>query len=212
MSFLALFLCNWVRLFVNLLELINKKTLLTDKTTIYYLRNFSNPCCLKWLNHCLTEKNITPSFVKNGSVGINKNDALEAEKVIKEAGFAILQNKDLIKIEEIKQAVYELVYLQSNQNSIIQKSEYLIEKTGMSYAKISKLFSKYETLTLEKYIIKTKINKIIDLIEHEDYTLSEIAYMMDYSSVQHLSNQFKKETGYTFSEVRLLETKPHIEF
>ena len=184
---------------------------MSNNTISYYLRNFNNPCCIKWLQHCLLEKGIEAENIKLGSISLLKKDAELAKDVISKAGFNILVNKDLIKVESIKQAVYELVYLQSNQNSIIQKAEYLIDKLGMSYPKISKLFSRYEDLTLEKYIIKNKIIKITDLIENEDYTLSEIAYMMDYSSVQHLSNQFKKETGYTFSEYKLLDEKPIIE-
>ncbi len=182
-----------------------------NNSITYHLRNFNNPCCIKWLRHCLLEKDIEPSRIGYGFVSVSKKESILAKEAISKAGFYILKDKNIIKIEAIKQAIYELVHLQSNQNSIIQKSEYLIEKLGMSYPSISKLFSKYEELTLEKYIIKNKIIKIIDLIENEDYTLSEIAYMMDYSSVQHLSNQFKKESGYTFSEYKLLDEKPIIE-
>lgn len=170
----------------------------------YHLRNFNHKCCYKWLQHCLAEENITIKNWGNGFVTLSQKDAELAKKIIIKEEFVIIEDKNLIKVENIKQAVYELIQLQSHQNSIIQKSEYLIEKLGMSYPSISKLFSKYEPITLEKYIIKHKIRKIIDLVENEDYTLSEIAYMMDYSSVQHLSNQFKKETGYTFSEFRNL--------
>ena len=197
--------------FVNLCISKPKHFYVSNKIITYYLRNFNNPCCIKWLERCLLDKNIQAESFKIGSVCILKKDANSAKDIISEAGFKILVDKNLIQIEAIKQAVYELVHLQSNQNSIIQKSEYLIDKLGMSYPQISKLFSKYEALTLEKYIIKNKIIKITDLIENEDYTLSEIAYMMDYSSVQHLSNQFKKETGYTFSEYKLLDDKPVME-
>lgn len=157
---------------------------------------------MKWLTHCFKEQNIELVKIVFGSVTILEKDAVLAKEVIKNAGFSIIKDKNLIKVEAIKQAVFELIHLQSNQNSIIQKSEYLIEKLGMSYPSISKLFSKYEPITLEKYIIKLKIEKIKELIDSEDYTLSEIAYMMDYSSVQHLSTQFKKETGLNFSEYK----------
>ncbi len=177
------------------------------QTSTYYLQNFNHNCCKKWLQHCLTKKNIVVKQIGNGFVSILSESRFDAKKIIQEAGFTIINDKNLIKVDAIKQAVYELIQLQSNQNSIIQKSEYLIEKIGMSYPSISKLFSKYEPITLEKHIIKCKINKIIQLTEYEDYTLSEIAYMMDYSSVQHLSNQFKKETGYTFSEFKSLDIK-----
>jgi len=179
---------------------------LSKKLITYYLRNFNNTCCKKWLEHCLNKANITAVEINTGSVTLAPKDTQKGEQIIKKAGFQIIQDKNLIKIEAIKQAIYELIHLQSNQNSIIQKSEYLIEKLEMPYSSISKLFSRYESSTLERYIIKNKIIKIIDLIEHEDYTLSEIAYMMDYSSVQHLSNQFKKETSYTFSDFKNLDS------
>ncbi len=177
------------------------------KITTYQLKNFNHNCCKQWLEHCLNKENIKITQMGNGFISIDSENSLKAKKVIQKAGFAILSDKNLIKVEAIKQAVYELIQLQSNQNSIIQKSEYLIEKLGMSYPSISKLFSKYEPITLEKHIIKCKIRKITQLFEYEDYTLFEIAYMMDYSSVQHLSNQFKKETGYTFSEYKHLDIK-----
>lgn len=178
---------------------------MSEPKVTYYLRNFNHKCCYKWLQHCLAEEKIPVINWGNGFVTLYKKDADKSKNIILREEFVIIEDKNLIKVEKIKQAVYELIQLQSHQNSIIQKSEYLIEKLNMSYPSISKLFSKYEPITLEKYIIKHKVRKIIDLTENEDYTLSEIAYMMDYSSVQHLSNQFKKETGYTFSEFKNLE-------
>jgi AraC family transcriptional regulator len=102
--------------------------------------------------------------------------------------------------------VFELIYKMNNVNSIAQKSEYIVEKLGLNYRYISNLFSKYEPQTLEKYIIRHKIERIKQLIDENEYTLGEIAYMMDYSSVQYLSNQFKKETGMTVSEYKNLIT------
>ena len=180
---------------------------MSGKKTTYHLKNFNQACCYKWLNHSLIDNNISVLSIQSGSVIIVTNDKEKVEKVIKEAGFVILEDKGLIRVEAIKQAVYEIVYLQNHQNSIINKSEYLIERMGMTYASISKLFSRYNDITLEKYIIKQKIEKIKDLIDSEDYTLSEIAYIMNYSSVQHLSTQFKKETGFSFTEYSQLDAK-----
>jgi len=67
---------------------------------------------------------------------------------------------------------------------------------------LSTLFSKYEVLTLEKYIISQKIERIKQQIIENEYSLSEIAYMMNYSSVQYLSTQFKKETGMTVTKFK----------
>jgi AraC-like DNA-binding protein len=87
----------------------------------------------------------------------------------------------------------------NNVNSIVQKSDYLVEKLGMSYQKLSRLFSRQEGITLEKYIIQNKISRIKELLNQGEFSLSEIAYMMDYSSVHYLSKQFKDITGETVS-------------
>jgi AraC-like DNA-binding protein len=92
----------------------------------------------------------------------------------------------------------------NNVDSVVRKSEYLVEMLGLSYQQLSKIFSKYESITLERYIILNKVERIKELILQDEYTLSEIAYMMDYSSVQYLSNQFKKETGYSVTEYKKL--------
>jgi AraC-like DNA-binding protein len=117
-------------------------------------------------------------------------------------GFEIIIDKDLILVNQIKQAVIELIHYMNNMNSVVRKSEYLVEKLGKSYSHLSRIFSKYEPLTLEKYIILQKIERIKNLILQNEYSLSEISYMMDYSSVQYLSNQFKKLTGYSVTEFK----------
>ena len=85
---------------------------------------------------------------------------------------------------------------------------YLSEKLGMSYQYLSSLFSSTEGITIEKYIINQKIEKVKELIVYDELTLSEIAYRLGYSSVQHLSNQFKRVTGFTPSDFKKLKVKP----
>lgn len=70
------------------------------------------------------------------------------------------------------------------------------------YSKLSKIFSSETGVTLEKYLILLKIERVKKLIINNEYTLSEIAYMLGYSSVQYLSNQFKKTTGFTVSQFK----------
>ena len=168
-------------------------------------------CCIRLLQNILQQNNFVVQAIGFGFVDIElTKEKTEDEflQVLKTENFEILQDKDKIKVEQIKQAVIELIHYMNNVDSIIRKSEYLIEKTQMSYQQISRLFSKYEDITLEKFIILHKIEKVKQLLENEDYTLSEISFMMDYSSVQHLSNQFKKITGYTVSEYKELKNKP----
>jgi AraC-like DNA-binding protein len=135
------------------------------------------------------------------------------DDILCENGMARIENPEMILVEKIKTAVIELIHRMNNVNSIIQKSEYLVEKLGQSYRQLSSVFSRYESITLERFIILNKIERIKELIDSEEFTLSEIAYMMDYNSVQYLSNQFKKETGVSVSEYKLSDrsTKKTIE-
>jgi AraC-like DNA-binding protein len=89
-----------------------------------------------------------------------------------------------------------------NINSLIRNSDYISDKLQMPYDKLSRIFSKTTGTTLEKYLIVLKIEKVKELLERDEFTLSEIAYMLGYSSVQYLSNQFRKVSGHTVSEYK----------
>jgi AraC-like DNA-binding protein len=148
-------------------------------------------------------------FVKNiklGCVEFDYDENKTNEKFIEEKliflGFKVLEDYDLIVVEKIKTAAIELIYLSNNVNSLIRNSDYISQRLGMTYDKITRVFSKVTGTTLEKYIILLKIEKIKELVVNNEFTLSEIAYMLDYSSVQYLSNQFKKITGITVSEFK----------
>jgi len=124
--------------------------------------------------------------------------------ILKSLGFEIIVSREMKIVEKIKITIVDLIHNMNNIDSVVRKSEYLVEMLGFSYQYLSKLFSKYESITLERYIILNKVERIKELIMQDEYTLSEIAYMMDYSSVQYLSNQFKKETGYSVTEYKKL--------
>jgi len=117
-------------------------------------------------------------------------------------GMDLIVTRDSRLVEQIKLAVVELIHYMNNVDSIVRKSEYLVEKTGLSYSYLSRIFSSQEHITLEKFIILNKIERIKELIDQEELTLSEIAFRMDYNSVQYLSSQFKQSTGLTVSEYR----------
>ena len=136
---------------------------------------------------------------------------LTEEKVttlLEKYGLGLVIDKDKKLVEGIKLAVIELIHQLNNVNSVIRRSDYLVEKLGKSYQQLSKVFSSHEPTTLEKYIILQKIERTKELINQDEFTLSEIAYMMEYSSVQYLSNQFKNITGLSVSEYRLKNSVP----
>lgn len=121
------------------------------------------------------------------------------DSLLKRHGFELLQDNEAILVGRIKTAVIEHIFYGSNTNSLIRNSDYLSERLEQPYPYLSKVFKDKKGTTLEKYIILIKIEKIKELITYNEHSLSEIAYMMGYSSVQYLSNQFKQVTGYTVS-------------
>jgi len=163
-------------------------------------------CCMTLIEmvfekHDIEILELSPGYIEI-SFDENKYNLKDIEDILSKHGMPIIKSREQQIVEKIKQSVVELIHDSNNINSILRKSDYLVEKLSMSYQQMSKLFSKYEKTTLEKYIIQNKIEKIKEFIDTEEFTLSEIAYMMDYSSVQYLSNQFKKETGLTVSEYK----------
>ena len=119
-----------------------------------------------------------------------------------ELGFNVINDPDQIIVERIKIASIELIHFASNSNSLIRNSDYISERVQLPYDRISKVFSKVTGQTIEKYIILLKIEKSKEMMMDNSLTLSEIAYQLGYSSVQYLSAQFKKNTGYTVSEYK----------
>ena len=143
--------------------------------------------------------------VRLGKVSFSFNPARitwkKIEKIISDLGFEIIVDKEKVLVEQIKLAIIELVH-HSTYNAMVRNSDYLVERFDVSYPYLSTLFSKHENLTLEKFIILNKIEKVKELIEYGELTLSEIAYMMGYSSVQYLSTQFKTITGLSVTEYK----------
>jgi AraC family transcriptional regulator len=163
-------------------------------------------CCLRVIREELEKAGIVVEEITMGRATISFDEQVmsleDVRKVLVEFGMDLIESRDNRLVEEIKLAVVELIHQMNNVDSMVRKSEYLVEKTGLSYAYLSRIFSTYEHITLEKFIILNKIDRIKELIDQEEFTLSEIAFMMDYSSVQYLSNQFKHNTGMTVSEYK----------
>ncbi len=163
-------------------------------------------CCLRVISQEFEKAGVTVMEIQLGRARISydplKVTMEQIREVLNALGTDLIETREQRLVEEIKLAVVELIHFMNNVDSIVRKSEYLVEKTGLSYAYLSRIFSSHEHITLEKFIILHKIERIKELIDQEEFTLSEIAFMMDYSSVQYLSNQFKHITGMTVSEYK----------
>jgi AraC-like DNA-binding protein len=163
-------------------------------------------CCLRVISQELEKAGVTINEIILGKANVSYDpEQVTMEQIrslLNELGTDLIEGREHQLVEEIKLAVVELIHQMNNVDSIVRKSEYLVEKIGLSYAYLSRIFSSHEHITLEKFIILHKIERIKELIDQDEFTLSEIAFMMDYSSVQYLSNQFKHTTGMTVSEYK----------
>ena len=162
-------------------------------------------CCLKLVRRLFEEHDIAVDDIGLGEATVTFDEEIfdldTISRLLEKEDFELLVDKDKQLIEQIKSAVIDLVH-HSTFNAMVRNSDYLVEKFNLSYQYISSIFSKEEGITLEKYIIHQKIEKAKELIQYGELTLSEIAFMMGYSSVQYLSTQFKSVTGVSVSEFK----------
>jgi AraC-like DNA-binding protein len=125
---------------------------------------------------------------------------------LRKSGLLLMDNKKSILVEKIKSAIIELVHY-SEEQIRVNLSDYLSEKLNYNYTYLANLFSEVKGITIEKFYLAHKIEKVKELIVYDELNLTEIAYKMHYSSVAHLSNQFKKITGLTPSHFKKLKNK-----
>ncbi len=125
---------------------------------------------------------------------------------LKKTGLQLMDDKRSILVEKIKHIIIELVHYTEDQIKI-NLSDYISEKLNHEYSYLSSLFSEVKGTTIENYFLAHKIERVKELIVYDELNLSEIAALMHYSSVAHLSNQFKKMTGLTPSHFKNLKHK-----
>jgi AraC-like DNA-binding protein len=130
----------------------------------------------------------------------------QLDSALRKAGLMLMDDKKSILVEKIKGAVIELVHYTEEQIKT-NLSDYLSEKLNYDYTYLANLFTEVKGITIEKFYLTHKIEKVKELIVYDELNLSEIAYKMHYSSVSHLSNQFKKITGLTPTHFKMLKDK-----
>ena len=165
-----------------------------------YIKNMVCSRCKMVVKSVFENMGINPIGVELGEVEL-KNDIDETQKhellkSLRAIGFDLIDDRKSKAIDKIKTLIIDLV---QNKNNDLKSnlSDYLSQQLHQDYNTLSNLFSEVENTTIEKYFINQKIEKVKELIIYDELSLSEIAYSLNYSSVSHLSNQFKKTTGFS---------------
>jgi len=128
---------------------------------------------------------------------------------LKKSGLELLDNKKQILVEKIKSVIIEMIHY-ADELPKVNDSDYISTKLGYDYTYLSNTFSLVKGINIQQYIIMHKIERVKELLLYDELTLTEIAWQLHYSSVAHLSNQFKKVTGLTptyFKEMKSARKK-----
>jgi len=180
-------------------------------TKTLYIKNMVCNRCIKVVKEELEKLGLNVENIILGEAVVSSSNDINDNRikdVLEQNGFELIDDKQAKIIEKIKVIVIELIQNQSEDKlTNINFSDYISEKVDKSYQYISSLFSSHEGVTLETYIINQKIEKVKELLIYNELSLTEISYRLGYSSVQHLSSQFKKITGLTPSEFKHLRKK-----
>ncbi len=162
--------------------------------------------CMLMVKQCLAALSISYKEVELGEISLyeplNEAQFLSLKNELHRLGFELLDDRKASLISRIKSCIIK--YIHCNDDSIMNKklSVLISEKLGADYNYLSSLFSSIEGITIEKNVILQRIERAKELLEYNELSLNEIADKLCYSSVQHLSQQFKKVTGLTPSQYK----------
>lgn len=166
--------------------------------------------CKSAVKEELKKLNLHFMVVDLGEVEIMESISLEQREQLKkgllDSGLELMDDKKAMLIEKIKNVIIEMVH-HSDELIKTNFSNYLSEKLNLDYTYLANLFSEVQGTTIEQFIISHKIERIKELIIYGELNITEIAWKMNYSSVAHLSNQFKKMTGLSPSHFKQLKDK-----
>lgn len=159
--------------------------------------------CIKVLSTELQVEGIRILEIRLGKIRLEYNPEQDERLlgVLKDEGFSLITSPQMQLVEEVK---IELIKLTKNLPVKLNKnlSSYLEKKLNHEYSKISKVFSATEKVTIEKYFIRLKTERVKELIERMEYNFTQISQLLDYGSLNHLSGQFKNETGMSLTEYK----------
>lgn len=172
-----------------------------------FIKNMVCPRCIKVVHDELNKLDVKIISISLGEVETElPKQELPIDRIadmLIENGFELIDDTLARTVERIKSVIISVIQEYEEEDlSKINFSAYIASKIDKDYNYLSSLFSKTEGITIEHFIILQKLEKVKEYLKYNELTLSEIAYKLGYSSVQHLSRQFKKNTGLTASEFK----------
>lgn len=180
-----------------------------EQSHVIFIKNMVCNRCILVISQVLKGLKFTPLKIELGKAIVQEPLEARDREAIKEAlgvyGFELIDDKRQRIIEQIRTAVIELVHYEDNLSKL-KLSEYLKEKCHYDYSFLSKLFSEVNGISIEKYYIAQKVERVKELLAYNELSISEISFMLQYSSVAHLSSQFRTVTGMSPSEFKRLKT------
>ena len=176
----------------------------------YYIKYMVSHRCKMVVHGILQKLDIDENNVALGVIDIpgslSMDQFRQLRELLVEVGLELMEDNKSILVERVKNIITEMI--QYNDDSPkVNYSDYISEKLGYDYTYLSNIFSEVKGMTIQQYIILHKIEKAKELILYDELNLSEISYKLNYSSVAHLSNHFKKVTGLSPSFFKQLKQK-----
>ena len=174
---------------------------------IIYVKNMISQRCKIVVNNILQNFGVEVKDIMIGEILLKEKvpvfKLMQLDAALKETGLELVFDKKTQLVQQVKNIIFEIIYF-SAEPLAVKFSCYLSERLNYNYNYLAGIFKKINGITIEHFMISHKIEKVKAMLVSEDVPLSEIAYRMNYSSVSHLSAQFKKVTGYNASEYKSL--------
>lgn len=182
---------------------------------ILYIKHMVCDRCIMVVRDRLENAGLGPVSVRLGEAeferDLSDDEVNKAKSVLEPLGFGFIDDRKKLLAEQIKQAIIKLVHQDSLSESAdrdyrkMNLSDYLSEKLHCDYKYLSGIFSDLENVTIEQYYIAQRVERVKELLVYGELSLTEIAYLMNYSSVAYLSSQFRRITGFSPTEFRRIK-------
>lgn len=178
-----------------------------------YIKYMVSHRCKLLVEEELKKLGLSPASIDLGMVVLSRHITQQEQEALKTAllrsGLELMADKDQLLIEQAKKRIIEIIFY-SDEMPELNFSDHLSAELKCDYAHLSKIFSEVKGITIKQFIIRNKIEKAKELLIYDQLSLTEVSYRLKYSSVGHLSNQFKKVTGHPasfFKEIQRISAK-----